>query len=150
MLGVTDLIGDFIQDETIEAIECQVITPSELFNCLRAYEIFPNNDADQEVIEKVLKLTSFDSRYIMVNDLVNIISSLGICEHRPLDTQFLEYSSLKGREIRILNRLIYFMEQNKVKDIKKLFGNFIFTQKVICKNKAKEGIIELMGPNDFF
>lgn len=34
-LGMTDLIGDFIQDEIIEGNEYQVIPPKEFFNCLR-------------------------------------------------------------------------------------------------------------------
>lgn len=150
-LGMTDLIGDYIQDEIIEGNEYQVITPKELFNCLRAYGIVPYNESDYETIEKILKLTSLDTRYIMINDLINIILSLGICEHKPSDTPFLTYSSLQGREIRILNRLIYFSQRNKMKDIKVLFGTYIFTQKVISKkNQGKEGIIELMSTNDFF
>jgi hypothetical protein len=90
-------------------------------------------------------------KLFVVDHLVNFLSLLGIREHKPEDTKYLKYSSLKGREIRIINRLIACCEVNKIEDVRKLFKKAMFTQKVVStKNSEKERVIELCKTKKFF
>lgn len=99
----------------------------------------------------MLKLTSIDPHWYFISNLIAILDSIGIKEHIPQDTPYLKYSTLKGKDIRILNRLYYFWEKNKLKDVRKIFGNHIFTQKVVSTQKAeKERVIELITSESFF
>ena len=113
--------------------------------------IIPDSAEERESIERVLKTTTPDKKYFMVDHLINFLSSLGIREHVPEDTKFLKYSYLKGRDIRIINRLIACCEVNKVQDIRKLFKKVMYTQKVVStKNSGKERVIELCPTKKFF
>jgi len=67
-----------------------------------------------------------------------------IFEHKPEDTKFLKYSELKGRDIRIINRIVHCCKENNIEDVKSLFKRIIYQQKVVStKNSQKERVIEL-------
>lgn len=143
-LGLTDLIGEYIYDHVIDGVECQVISPDDFFDCLAKYDIKVDNESERMIVQRVLKLTSTDQNWYFVNNLVTILSSVGIREHVPEDTPFLKYSNLKGRDIRIINRLNFIIDKYNVKDIRKIFTKIIFTQKVVSlKQNSKERVIEL-------
>lgn len=149
-LGLTDLIGDHIYDHVIDGVECQVISPDDFFDCLSKYGIRVENESERTVVQRVLKLTSTDQNWYFVNNLVTILSSLGIREHVPEDTPFLKYSNLKGRDIRIINRLNFISDKYRVKDLRKIFSKVIFTQKVVSlKQNSKERVIELCHADNF-
>ena len=95
----------------------------------------------------MLKMMSISNEWYFISNLTTIVESLGIREHVPNDTKFLKYSVLKGKDIRIMNRLTYFIDRNQIKDVRKLFNKFIFTQKVI--STKKECVIELISEHNF-
>lgn len=147
---MTDLFKTKIFDQVIDGIEYQVIVPDDFYNILKQIGITIEDESEKEIIDKLLRLTSFDSKWYFIDSLNTILSSLGIREHIPADTKFLKYSSLRGREVRIMNRLVYFAERNNIKDIRKLFSSQIFTQKVVStKQVDKEQFIDLMYSDEF-
>lgn len=153
-VGLTDLIADKIFDLQIAGVEQQVIKPEDFFDSLAKYNIWVDDLGDREVVEKILKLTSNDKNWLIVNNLITILGSLGIREHVPEDTPFLKYSALRGREIRTINRILYFLRRNGVKDVrdvKVVFKKIIFAQKVISiKESTKNKVIELWPTSQFF
>lgn len=104
-LCLTDLIGNLIYDELIEGIEYQVITPKEFFSSIEHLAL--KSEKDYKAIEQVLKFTTKDVRWFSVRSIEKILETFGVREHKPRDTNFLKYSLLEGRDIRILNRLIH-------------------------------------------
>lgn len=150
-LGLTDLVGDKIFDTTIDGWEWQVIQPEDFFNALSNYGIKPNNLEEQELIEKVLKMTGNWNHLYIIDNLIKILSSMLIFEHKPEDTKFLKYSELKGRDIRIINRIVHCCKENNIEDVKSLFKWIIYQQKVVStKNSQKERVIELWTTEKFF
>lgn len=134
-----------------DGIEHQVISPDHFYMRLHKLSIITVDDHELKIVDKMLKLTSLNKNWYFINNMSAILGNLGIVEHRPKDTKFLKYSTLSGKDIRIMNRLVYFADRNKLKDIKRLFNSLIFTQKVISTNKdQKEKVIELMHSDGFF
>lgn len=150
-LGLTDLLNDKIYDVTLEGAEHQVIAPDEFFGTLEKIGIKPDNEEDYATIERVLKLTSSDFRWYFVENLIELLQTFGVREHKPDDTNFIKYYILKGRDIRIINRFIHICKRENVTDIRRIFGNALFSQKVIStKNKGKKRTIDLIYTENFF
>ena len=77
------------------------------------------------------------------------MATFKIREHIPEDTKFLKYSCLRGKDIRIVNRLIYYLRKHEI-SLKNLLSGIIYKQSVVSKNSSKEKTIELWKANDLY
>ena len=107
-LWLTDLIKESLYDFNVEGIEREVISIADLFTCLEKYGITFENEHEKEVVERILRLTSIDPNWLLVSNLTTILKTFGIKEDIPDDSKFLKFSNLKGKDIRIINRIIYY------------------------------------------
>ena len=150
-LCLTDLIRDWLYDFTVEGIEHEVISIKDFFECLEKQGIKCEDDHQREIIERILRLTSTDPNWLLVSNLTTILKTFGVKEDLPDDNKFIKFSYLKGKDIRIINRLIYYLEKSNTKDVKVFLAKITFKQRVVSlKNSSKEQVIELCKTEDFF
>lgn len=150
-LCLTDIINSSIFDVIYQGIEYEVIAPEDFFSILESKGIKPKGDRERTIIDKVLKLASFDEKWYLVSTLTDIMATFKIREHIPEDTRYLKYSILKSKDIRIINRLKYYMKKHDISLAKEVFHDVMFTQSVVSlKNKGKERVIELCSADDVF
>ena len=80
--------------------------------------------------------------------ILNVFEILGIHEDIPQSTKILNFDLLDGRCIRILNRLIVFMDKKNIDDVKKLLPpEDIERLQIISKNREYE--IEAISIKNF-
>lgn len=79
---------------------------TDFFLCLEKYDIKCENEHEKDVVQRILRLTSTDPNWLLVSNLITILKTFGVKEDIPDDTKFLKLSTLKGKDIRIINRLI--------------------------------------------
>ena len=118
-ISVTEAIHNKIIDKVINGKEYQVITKSDLILCIKKLGI-------QLEIEDISVLKSMFptliGSFINVEMLIEIMKELKINEDIPPPSKYLDFSKLTGNSIRIFNKIINYMQNNKINEIESFVG----------------------------
>jgi len=83
-----------------------------------------------------------------VKGLRKIMAQLGIVEDVPVSTKNFNYDNISGVGIRILNKIIRYMKEKKLKDVRDFIGHEnIKNKKLVASSKSE--IIEVILAEDF-
>ena len=83
-----------------------------------------------------------------VKGLRKIMAQLGIVEDVPVNTKNFNYDNISGIGIRILNKIIRYMKEKKIKDVRDFIGHEnIKTKQLVVGSKSE--IIEVILAEDF-
>ena len=83
-----------------------------------------------------------------VKGLRKIMAQLGIVEDVPVSTKNFNYDNISGVGIRILNKIIRYMKEKKIKDVRDLIGHEnIKTKQLVADSKSE--MIEVILAEDF-
>ena len=90
----------------------------------------------------------FRTNFLEVKSISKILSQLGISEDLPKSTKNFNYDELSGSGIRIINKIIRYMREHKIKDVSNFIGKENIEQReVIASNKTE--IIEIVQAEKF-
>ena len=84
---------------------------------------------------------------IEVKKIIKILSNLGVVDHLPKPKKRLNYDKLSLQSIRILNRLVDYLEDNNL-TVDDIFADKIYKSNV--KTQVKTEQVELIKDIDFF
>lgn len=98
---------------------------------------------ERNVVAKI-----FQHNFLEVKSFSNILSQLGILDEIPKGTKNFDYHDLSGCGIRIINKIIREMKENKITNIVDFIGKEnIEMKEVVAKNKSE--VIETISPDKF-
>lgn len=103
----TQLFGPYIFDQSAGR-EYQLIHSMDFFQCVVEADIQPSN-AERAAIIAVLDSYMIPEVFLM-SSLYEIMKNAGIEEDVPVPTKNFNYSELDGKSIRIINRIIKYLD----------------------------------------
>jgi len=105
--------------------------------------IKPEREMVTELVKNKLLCDIFE-----VKGLRKIMAQLGIVEDVPVNTKNFNYDNISGIGIRILNKIIRYMKEKKIKDVRDFIGHEnIKTKQLVVGSKSE--IIEVILAEDF-
>lgn len=83
----------------------------------------------------------------LVQDVVTVLSELGLRDAKPKNRKHLQFKQLDGKSIRMMNRLVKYLSENRMK-ANMLLINHTYT--IIIKTQKCERKDEVIRGDDFF
>ncbi|CAI2380388.1 unnamed protein product [Moneuplotes crassus] len=122
-LKISQVIGPYIMDKVYDGKEYQLIKRSKLFSALEKYQLL-KDDTSENILKSLFQPLVQD--FIDVGRIREMFADLGISEELPPQNKHLDYSSITGPTIRIFNRMIKYMDENKIDGITKILRKSMF------------------------
>lgn len=136
-LTLYSIIHSKIFDKIINGVEVEMISIDHFWRLIEKTG-FKTLRKESNAFAKVFK-----ANFLEVKSISKILGQLGISEDVPKSTPNFNYDNLSGIGVRIINRIIRYMKENKIKDITDFIGKEnIESREVIASTKTE--IIEIV------
>ena len=119
-MSLMDICHRQIYDRVIDGKEYQLIKRKNLIKSFLDLGV-KLSIPEQTVLKDILQPTFQD--FTDINVLQQFLTDLGITEDIPKPTKHLDFSHLEPSDIRMLNKIIKYMEAHKIQDVLDLMGN---------------------------
>lgn len=143
--GTQEQPGCKITDRTIDGREYQLIRREHLFDCLEALG-FTLTLSDRQLLKTVF--IPLISDLIDVDLVVRTFEILGIREDIPAVYHGMNFSTLTGPAIRVVNRILKYMSERNLQDSRSLLEPCGFKTVTVVSKKG-ERRIETVALSDF-
>lgn len=128
-LCLTDLVGDHIYDKVVEGFERQLISPNDFFSTLEQKGVCKLSSKEKDIIWKVFKLMNVGTNWFSVSKIAQTLESYYIRDHMPEDNKYFKFSTLAGKDIRMINLLIAHLSNNHI-TIRDFLEDIIYTHEI--------------------
>ena len=136
------LIHTKIFDKMLNGVEVEMINVNHFWRLLEGVG-FKTIRRERNAFVKIFKHT-----FLEVQSISNILGQLGIPEKIPKGTKNFDYNDLSGSGIRVMNKIIKEMSDNKITDVVEFLGRENIEKKeVVAPNKSE--VIEIISADKF-
>lgn len=136
-LTLYSIIHSKIFDKIINGVEVEMISIDHFWRLIEKIG-FKTLKKESNSFSKIFK-----ANFLEVKSISKILAQLGISEDIPKSTANFNYDNLSGIGVRIINRIIRYMKENKIKDVTDFIGNENIEKREIIASKKTE-IIEIV------
>ncbi|CAI2383697.1 unnamed protein product [Moneuplotes crassus] len=145
-LTLYQIIHKKIYDKMFNGREHELISAKTFFSILEERG-FPTSEGEKGAIGNLLKNSNLID-VIEVEKVVKILEELDIKEDKPIASKNFDYRHLAAPDIRQVNRIIEYMEENNISEIEDFLGRERISKiEVIGKNKRED--IEIIDIEQF-
>jgi predicted nucleotidyltransferase len=140
------MIHSKIYDKMFNGKEYELINTVSFFKIIKQ-QGFEFTDDEKRAVTVLLRTSHFID-VIEVEKISKILEELYIKEDIPASTKNFNYKHLTAPDIRLMNRIVEYMENEEIEEIEKFLGNDrITTIEVIGSNKRED--VQIIHANDF-
>lgn len=126
--------------------EYELINPKSFFKLLNERG-FPVSEQEKKSVTCLLK-NSYLIDVIEVNKIVKILEELDIREDIPAASKNYDYKNLFAPDIRLMNNLVKYMDEQSIDDVEELIGKERIKLVEVIGNKKREDI-KVVSADDF-
>ena len=145
-LTLYQIIHKKIYDKMFNGREYELINSHTFFKLLGKYG-YKFTEEEKRAVSKLLK-TSYFIDVIEVEKISRILSELYIKEDIPVATKNFDYKHLSAPDIRMINRIVEYMDKNNIKEIEDFIGRDKITKHEVIGNNKREDV-EIIQSNQF-
>lgn len=145
-LTLYQIIHKKIYDKMFNGREYELINSRSFFKLL-AERGFKISEDEKKAVNNLLK-THFLLDVIEVNKIAKILEELDIREDIPNPSKNFDYKHLSAPDIRTMNRIIKYMDENGIEEIEDFIGkDRIAVIEVVGSSKRED--VQILNANDF-
>ena len=144
-LTLYQMIHTKIYDKMFNGREYELINTKAFYDLINKNG-FSSNDAEKRAVTALIKTSHFID-VIEVEKISKILEELQIREDVPPSTKNFNYKHLTAPDIRLMNRIVEYMDDHDIKEVIDFIGhNRISTIEVIGNNKRED--VEIIHAKD--
>ena len=145
-LTLYEIIHSKIYDKMFNGREYELINSRSFFRILSEKGLKISED-EKKAVNNLLK-SHFLLDVIEVDKIAKILEELDIKEDIPNASKNYDYKHLSAHDIRIMNRVVKYMDDNNIEEIEDFIGrDRISVIEVIGKSKRED--VKILNANDF-
>ncbi|CDW90055.1 UNKNOWN [Stylonychia lemnae] len=135
-----------VNKEGEEQVEKEVVLYKHFISKLDSLSSIKLQASERAFIRRIFS-SKINDNLIQLDQIAKILSNLGVIDYLPKPKKRLNYDKLNLKSIRILNRLLIYLEEHQ-QTVDDVFGDKIIQQNVKAKDKTEQ--VELIKDIDFF
>lgn len=141
-LTLNKVIHSKIYDKVLNGVEVELINCDHFWRLIEKVG-FKTIKSERKAVNEIVSNNIFE-----VKSLRTILAKLGIEEDMPPGTKNFNYEDLPGNGIRIINKIIRYMKENKLSDITEFLGKENIETKCVVAGTKSENV-EILSAEAF-